>query len=210
MGVMTDSRATFQSAAESFVAQVARIPSSELAGHGLGDWDLRSLVGHTSRSLVTVETYLDQPADEVAVPTAASYYLMIARAGLAGGGAGGEAVVERGRQAGLALGDDPAGFVRDLETRVTAKLAGYDAAYQLTSIVGGMRLEEYLRTRTFELVVHGLDIAVASGVDPAFADEPLVDAATLAAEVCALSGRGPALLLATTGRRSLPADFSVV
>ena len=31
-----------------------------------------------------------------------------------------------------------------------------------------MRLDEYLRTRTFELVVHGLDIGAASGVDPAF------------------------------------------
>ena len=49
-----------------------------------------------------------------------------------------------------------------------------------------MRLDEYLRTRIFELVVHGFDIEAASGVDPAFADEPLVDATTLAAEVAAL------------------------
>ena len=106
------------------------------------------------------------------------------------GGASGPEIVERGRQAGLALGDDPASYVADLAARVREKLAGFDAAYLLTTIAGGMRLDEYLRTRTFELVVHGLDIGAASGVDPAFAQGPLVDAATLAAEVAALSGRG--------------------
>jgi mycothiol maleylpyruvate isomerase-like protein len=140
------------------------------------------------------------------VPTAADYYLAII--GIAN--ADPASVVERGRQAGLALGDDPGGFVRGLATRVSEKLAAYDDAYLLTTIAGGMRLDEYLRTRTFELVVHGLDIAAASDVDPVFADGPLVDASTLAAEVAARSGRAPDLLLAVTGRGSLPADFSIV
>ena len=78
-------------------------------------------------------------------------------------------IVERGRQAGLALGDEPASYVADLAGRVREKLAAYDASYVLTTIAGGMRLDEYLRTRTFELVVHGLDIEAASGVAPAFA-----------------------------------------
>jgi hypothetical protein len=203
---MTDSRAAFLSAAETYVAQVGAIPTDRLAQPGLGDWDLRALVGHTSRSLVTVETYLDQPATEVVVPSAADYYLAIAGAG----GAGGPAIVERGRQAGLALGDDPASSVADLAARVRERLAGVGAAYVLTTIAGGMRLDEYLRTRTFELVVHGLDIAAASGVVPAFDQGPLVDAATLAAEVAALSGRAPDLLLAATGRRPLPEGFTVV
>ena len=80
----------------------------------------------------------------------------------------------------------------------------------LTTIAGGMRLEEYLRTRTFELVVHGLDLGEASGIAPAFAQEALVDATTLAAEVAALTGRAPELLLAVTGRGALPEGFSVV
>jgi hypothetical protein len=203
---MTDSRAAFLSAAETYVALVGAIPTDRLAQPGLGDWDLRALVGHTSRSLVTVETYLDQPATVVVVPSAADYYLAIARAG----GAGGPAIVERGRQAGLALGDDPASSVSALAARVRERLAGVGAAYVLTTIAGGMRLDEYLRTRTFELVVHGLDIAAASGVVPAFDQGPLVDAATLAAEVAALSGRAPDLLLAATGRRPLPEGFTVV
>jgi len=203
---MLDSRTTFLSAATAFTDQVARIPPDRLTEAGLGDWDLRALVGHTSRSLVTVETYLDQPATDVAVPSAADYYLAIAAAG----GASGPEIVERGRRAGHALGDDPAAFVTDLATRVRERVADVDATYVLTTIAGGMRLEEYLRTRTFELVVHGLDIGAASGVEPAFEQAPWVDAATLAAEVAALGGRAPDLLLALTGRRSLPEGFSVV
>ncbi|MGC4111648.1 MAG: maleylpyruvate isomerase N-terminal domain-containing protein [Nocardioides sp.] len=194
------------SSAASFAAQVARIPVAELDGPGLGQWDLRALVGHASRSLVTVDTYLEQPADEVVVGSAAEYYLAIAGAL----GAGDAAIVERGVAAGAALGGDPAAYVEDLRARVAEKLTSYDDSYLLTTIAGGMRLDEYLRTRTFELVVHGLDIAVASGVDPTFADGPLVDAGTLAAEVAALSGHGASLLLALTGRRSLPSGFSVV
>ena len=82
-------------------------PESALAGPGLGAWDLRSLVGHTCRSLVTVETYLDQPAADIEVATAPDYYVAIAPA-LAGEG---PEIVERGRQAGLALGADPASYV---------------------------------------------------------------------------------------------------
>jgi len=203
---MSDSRTTFLTAATAFVDQVARIPVDGLTGPGLGDWDLRSLVGHTSRSLVTVETYLGQPADRITVPTAAAYYLAIA--GVTG--ADSAAVTERGRQAGAAMGPDPARFVGDLAARVAEVLTAYDDDHVLTTIAGGMRLGDYLRTRVFELVVHGLDIEAASGVGPAFADGPLLDAARLAAEVAVLGGRASDLLLAATGRRPLPDGFSVV
>lgn len=59
-------------------------------------------------------------------------------------------------------------------------------------------------------LVHGLDIAAAAGVDPAFDSAALVDATTLAAAVAARTGRGPDLLLALTGRAALPDGFSVV
>jgi hypothetical protein len=203
---MTDSRTAFLSAAASYVAQVARIPVDSLTGPGLGDWDLRALVGHASRSLVTVETYLDSPAESVAVGSAAAYYLAIS--GLQN--ADQASIVERGRAAGAAMGDDPTTYVRALAAGVGRKLAAYDDDYVLTSIAGGMRLEEYLRTRTFELVVHGLDIAGATGIDPAFDTPPLVDSASLAAEVSVLAGHGPDLLLALSGRRSLPDGFSIV
>jgi hypothetical protein len=203
---MTDSRAAFLSAAVSFKEQVVNLGSRDLTGAGLGDWDLRALVGHASRSLVTVETYLARPADEVEVPTAAAYYVAIARAG----GANTPAITERGREAGVALGEDPAGHVRDLLGRAAGMLPSYADDYALVTIAGGMRLDEYLRTRIFELVVHGLDIAEATGVDPAFEEQPLLDATRLAAEVAVLTGRGPDVLLALTGRRAFPVGLTVV
>jgi uncharacterized protein (TIGR03083 family) len=203
---VSDSRAAFLSAAATFVEQVAAIADRDLTGPGLGDWDLRALVGHTSRSLVTVETYLETPAAEVEVPSAAAYYLAITAAG----GANTAEITERGRAAGRALGGDPLGHLRGLRDRVSAMLPAYADDYALVTIAGGMRLDEYLRTRIFELVVHGLDIAAATGVDPNFDEAPLLDVARLAAEVITLSGRGPELLLAVTGRGSFPADLTVV
>jgi hypothetical protein len=73
-----------------------------------------------------------------------------------------------------------------------------------------MRLEEYLRTRTFELVVHGLDISRASGVEAAYDDDVLLDATTLAAEIAVLRGAAPAVLLALTGRDPLPPGFTLL
>src|SRR4051794_41893178 len=91
---MPDSRTAYLAAAASLVDQVAGIPGSALPGQGLGAWDLRALVGHTSRSLVTVESYLEQPAEVAAVPTAAHYYLAIA----GGAETDGAAAVGRGRR----------------------------------------------------------------------------------------------------------------
>ena len=41
---------------------------------GLGEWDVRALVGHTCRSFLTVEDYLQRPPAEVEVATTADYY----------------------------------------------------------------------------------------------------------------------------------------
>ena len=87
------------------------------------------------------------------MPTPAAYYVAIAELDHA-------AVADRGRQAGQALGENPAEFVDALAHRVLAQV---DTAGDplIQTAAGGMRLESYLSTRTFELVVHSLDIAAA-------------------------------------------------
>ena len=72
-----DPRHTFAEAAAALGQLVRAIPPDAWDGPGLGEWDLRSLVGHTSRSLITVETYLGQPANSEDVPSAAAYYSAI-------------------------------------------------------------------------------------------------------------------------------------
>ena len=77
--------ATFGSAARSFAALVHDIPGDRWDGPGLGKWDLRSLVGHTSRSIITVSTYLQHSAGHEDLSTAQDYYVHIRGSALGGG-----------------------------------------------------------------------------------------------------------------------------
>jgi uncharacterized protein (TIGR03083 family) len=202
-----DPIAPFASAAGSFAALVHDIPAGAWDGPGLGDWDLRSLVGHTSRSLITVSTYLQTTAEREDVATPHEYYAMVNPSAL---GIAPAAVVERGRQAGVDLGDDPAAAVDALVSRVLGELAGIDD--RLIQVIGGrgIRLFTYLPTRTFELAVHGLDIAVAVGIPFTLPADVLDEAMVLASRIAAANGQGEAVLMSLTGRSSLPPSFSVV
>lgn len=200
-------RKVFASAADYFAALVRRIPDDRWGQPGLGEWTVRDLVGHTSRSLVTVSTYLKVPAQHEDVADPADYYVKMYSYAA---GMGAEAVVERGRQAGRDLGADPATAVERLASRALADVAAADDP--LIEVIGGLgiRLSSYLPTRTFEIAVHGLDIAGAVGID----DEPpaavLSEAAALAGRIGVGMGQGPATLRALTGRAALPRGFSVV
>ncbi len=200
-------RLVFASAADHFVGVVRQIPDAAWGDPGLGEWNVRDLVGHASRSLITVSTYLKVPAQREDVPDAVDYYV---RMHSYAAGMGAAAVVERGRQAGRELGDDPAATVEALASRVQAELAAVDDP--LIEVIGGLgiRLSSYLPTRTFELAVHGLDIARAVGIDAEPPAEVLADAAALAARIGVALGRGTTALLALTGRTDLPRGFSVV
>ena len=204
---MAASVSTFESAARSFASLVHRIPGDRWDGPGLGEWDLRSLVGHASRSLVTVSTYLQTSAEREDVATPQEYYAQIR--GIARS-AGAEAIVERGRQAGRDLGDDPAATIDRLVERVLGELSRADDP--LIEVIGGLgiRLHTYLPTRTFELAVHGLDIARATGLSFTLPEDVLDEATMLAARIGVATGEGEALLLSLTGRTALPPSFSVV
>ena len=193
----------FAEAATAYATLVAAITRDQWGEPGLGEWDLRALVGHTSRSLVTVETYLGQPAATEDLTSPAAYLAAVARVDPA-------SVVDRGRAAGVALGDDPAATVRTLLDRVLPLVAGEDDPL-ISTLLGGMRLRQYLPTRTFELVVHGLDIARAAGLPaPDYSAGVLTEVLALTAAAAVLGGRGPEVLFALTGRTTLPPGFSVV
>jgi uncharacterized protein (TIGR03083 family) len=200
----------FASAARSFAELVRDIPADAWDGPGLGDWDLRSLVGHASRSLITVSTYLTTSAPHEDITTPQQYYTRITAAALGSDFADPADVVERGRQAGRDLGDDPAAAVDALVSRVLAGLA--TAGDPLITVIGGLgiRLHTYLPTRTFELAVHGLDIVRATGITFRLPADVLAEAVELATKAAVSGGHGETLLLALTGRTGLPPSFSVV
>jgi uncharacterized protein (TIGR03083 family) len=197
----------FESAARSFADLVRRISDDAWDGPGLGAWDLRSLVGHASRSLITVSNYLKTPAEHEDVPTPQDYYARIADYM---SNTGAEAITERGRQAGRDLGDDPLATIQGLIDRVFGEVE--TAGDPLIAVIGGLgiRLHTYLWTRVFELAVHSLDIARATGLPAALPDDVLAETAALAARIAVATGDGETLLLSLTGRTALPPSFSVV
>lgn len=194
----------FGQAARAVADLVAEIPPDRFDGPGMGEWDLRALVGHTSRSLLTVEAYLATPAEREDLASPETYVATaIASVDPA-------SITQRGRDAGAALGADPADAFATIVTRVLPLLDRDDDPL-VTTIAGGMRLSVYLQTRTFELVVHGLDIADSLGVaPPAFSPAVWAAALTLAVRTAVVKDRPAEVLRALTGRAGLPAGFSVV
>ena len=198
-----DSRRAFADAAEWFVRTTGLV-GDRWSDPGLGEWDVRALVGHTSRSLLTVEAYLDRPAGAAEIGSAADYFR--ATRALAAD----PAVAERGRDAGTALGDDPTSALAEIADRVVPLVHGRDGGTLLTTIAGGMRLEDYLPTRTFELAVHTSDLARALGKPLDVPETAAAQALHLVAELAVGEGRAGPLLLAATGRTGLPTGWSLL
>lgn len=194
-----DTRLGFLDTADAVAELVSRVRPEQLDGPGLGAWDLRGLIGHTSRAMSTVVTYLKTPATAVTCRDALAYYTWIADSPGAD-----EKIAERGTQTGQSLGSDVAGSFAGLARQVRGVLgqvpAGADPV--VSTLAGGMLLSQYIPTRTFELIVHGYDIAQAAGIE--FAPHPAVvgDTVALAARIGVALGHGPALVPVLAGRGS--------
>ena len=198
-----ESRRAFVDAASEFVRTAAMV-GDRWREPGLGEWDVRALVGHTSRSLLTVEEYLARPAATVEVPSAPAYYAATSAM------AAGPGVAARGVAAGQALGDDPATAVAGLAARVVPLVERSDGTDLLTTLAGGMRLDDYLPTRTLELAVHTCDLATALGLPLEVPATAATQALRLVSELAVSSGQAGPLLLAATGRPVLPPGYSVL
>jgi len=199
-----DSRLAFRDAAQWFVRTVTRVDDDQWTRPALGEWDVRALVGHTSRSFLTVETYLDRRASTVDIASPEDYYRATRAV------AAGPAVAARGREAGAALGADPAAAVAVIAERVVRLVDAQEGTELVTTVAGGMRLEDYLPTRTFELAVHTADLVTAIGgpldVPPTAARQAL----GIITELAVTDGAAAPLLLAATGRSGLAAGYSVL
>src|SRR5262249_40837917 len=154
---------------------------------------------HTSRSLLTVETYLARPAAAVELASAADYFRATRAA------AADPAVAARGRDAGTALGTDPPAAVAEIAARVLPLVDTQDGTALIMTIAGGMRLGDYLPTRTFELAVHTADLATALGAPPDVPATAAAQALNIVADLAVADGLAGPLLLAATGRPGLPA-----
>jgi hypothetical protein len=201
----------FLSAAASFVELVDQVPGDRWDGPGLGVWNLREVTGHAvSAGFRAVLASLGEPSQRCDMPSAAGYYALARivdpafyRAAVAASG-------KDARREGAALGADPAAVVGPLLSEVVAAVEAVEGGQLVQTPAGGMRVADWLTTRTFELAVHGLDIAAAAGVLASMPEEVLADAVGLAARVGVEVGDGATVLLALTGRRALPEGFCVL
>ena len=153
-------RQGFREAADCFVETVRLVPGDLWDAPALGVWSVRSLVGHASRALLIVEQFAAVAPAAVDIADSADYY----RRAFTGEGTN-ERIAERGRLTGEELGDDPAGAVAALRDRVLAAVDALPDDHPLGTLIGGIRLIDYLPGRTTELVVHTLDLGRAVGVD---------------------------------------------
>ncbi len=197
-------REAYEQAAQMFVDIVRQVGDDQWDHTALGEWTVRDLVGHTHRALLTVETYLKQPAAVAELERSVDYFIR-ASAALADPAS----MAARGREAGQALGADPAAAGGTAERVLAAVAAAADDA-RLTTPVGGMRLIDYLPTRVFELTVHTLDIAAATSVPVTVPEGAAALTFRLVADwVATQPDKVAPLLLAATGRQPLPSGFSV-
>ncbi len=202
-------RQWFDRAADGLLEAARSVRSDDLERPGLGVWTVRDLIGHASRSFLTIETYLAAPAEPDAprLATPAEYYAA-ALGSVAGTSA--DEVAERGRAAGRALGEDPVAGLATLAGRVRALVEATPDDAPVATPFGTMTLAAYLPTRGFELTVHGLDRCRALGWNPPAGLTGTAPAAL--GFVVGLAGpeQAAAALMALTGRGPLPDGFNLV
>jgi uncharacterized protein (TIGR03083 family) len=198
-------RDAYQAAVDFFVSAVDQVGDRDWDSAALGVWTVRDLVGHTCRSLTIIEGYAAQPGNQVDIEGPVEYFQKALD-----GAAIHDSIAHRGKEAGLSLGNDPKATVRDAAKAVTTFLEGLADDAVLGLPLGGIRLAGYLPTRTFELTIHTLDLVEAIDLEISPPAQAMSGTLQILVELVSSRGHGPAAALALTGRKSLPAGFSVL
>ena len=196
-------RRAFREAAVFFVDTVGRVPPDALDGPGLGVWSVRELIGHTCRALLTVQHYSGRsPSALGRLASPADYFCEVLKDRSIH-----HSVAKRAMDAAAALGEDPTSAAADIVDGVSRFVDALPDDHPVATPVGEMRLADYLPTRTFELVVHSLDLAVAIDRVSPVPESALSAALRLSTEIATRSGRAPDLLMALAGRVPLPSNL---
>ncbi|GAA4587374.1 uncharacterized protein (TIGR03083 family) [Actinoplanes octamycinicus] len=206
-----DFRRTFRSAAIAYAGLVASLPPERLDQPALGEWTLRELLGHTvSSALRQVPEVLATRAPHVDVETAEGYFAFARSAPPELLAAASAASSDDARATAKSFGEDLSEEVNTLIGGATEALSRVNDDDLIITPVGGMRVRDWIATRTFELVVHGLDAAAAAGRPFEPPIEVVAEAVTLATRTALGVGDSVRLLRALTGREPLPAGYSII
>ncbi len=185
------SKETFSEAVTFFLDTASRIPDDAWTNEALGVWNVRDLVGHTSRAILLVEEYATEGTTRSGFGTP-------------------DEIAERGRQAGRALGDDPVSALRTLADRVLALVERLPDDHPMHTPGGVRPLSRYLPSRVAELTIHTVDLARALGIETEPPRECVRATLYALADYAVRQGTGAEVAFALTGRAPLPPGFSVV
>lgn len=205
MDTSLNARQWFRDASAGFVDLVSQVTASDLDQPGLGVWTVRDLIGHTSRSFLTIEEYLRAAPRHERLSGPGEYF----RTAL-GAQTDPDAVAERGRQAARALGAEPTASIIALAERVRALVDASPDEASATTPWGTMTLVDYLPTRAFELTVHSLDLASATDRGVPNGITTSLGAALAVCVDIADETQARQILLALTGRAPLPETFCLL
>ena len=200
-----DIRETYLEAGEYFASIVDQVDIDGWDGPALGEWCVRDLTGHTYRSFTTVLSYSLKPADKVDLEGPVDYFREALKTL-----ADPKHVAELGRAAGLEIIDNPQMMVRGFAMYVKNKLEEMSDDFILECPIGGIRLIDYLPTRTFELIIHTMDLANAVGIEANPPEAVMDTTLQIMGQLALYGGQASNLVLAATGRGELPAGFSVL
>ena len=196
---------TYLEAGEYFASVVDQVDIDGWDEPALGEWCVRDLTGHTYRAFTTVLSYSAKPGDRVDLVSPVDYFIKALETL-----SDPKQVAERGRAAGLEIIDDPRMMVRGFAMYVKNKLEELSDDFILACPIGGIRLIDYLPPRTFEIVIHTMDLAKAVGVDAKPPEAGMEATLQIMGQLAIHRGQASELILASTGRGGLPEGFSVL
>ncbi len=180
-------RATFVAAAE---AAHQLLSKPEVAEH----WDelsvlpvfkVSGLAGHLARAIFQVETYLESPTPGLPPIDAATYFAQLGDTSDITSSLN-MSVRERG-EAAAERGPERLSAVVRLRLETVRSLLATEPEDRRIPVFGGdvMLLDEYLKTRLVELVVHSEDLALSVGAGVGLP----IDAVTIATDVMVATAR---------------------
>ena len=198
-------RDTYLEAGDYFVSIVDSIEIDVFDAPALGEWCVRDLVGHTYRSFTTVLSYSAVPSDKVDFERPVDYFLRLLSSDVNHGH-----IAERGRAAGLEIIEDPKMMVRGFAMYVKNKLEELSDDHIMGTLTGGMRLIDYLPTRTFELIIHTMDLTKALGAESSPPRRGMETTLQMIGQLALNRGYAQDLILSSTGRDGLARGFTVL
>jgi uncharacterized protein (TIGR03083 family) len=200
-------RSTFLEAAATVPEVVEAVAQAWARPSALDGWSVGGLAGHFARGLGTVVGYVGAapPSGGTAVD-APGYFLHFDMDDPTLSAA----VLQRGIDAGETGPDAVAARARD-DLALVTRAVGDSAADRQLAVFGGlvMGLDEYLRTRLVELVVHRDDLEVSVGGSLPAMPQAAVDEALAVLVAMAERKHGPLPVIRALARRERARSIAV-